>query len=76
MSYIEIALSIYKTFGRTAARRFLTPPEKVVRAVCAKTGADIAEALEERNEFVEEALEFLESLVDEDFEDPDDAEDA
>lgn len=71
MNYLQIALSIYKTFGRGAAERFLTPSESLVRKICDKTGADPEEALEERNEFVQEALEFLESVVDEDFVDPD-----
>lgn len=66
-----LALSVYRAFGKDAAKRFLTPPRKQVEAICAKTGADVAKALEERDEFVAEALEFLESLVDADFEDPD-----
>ena len=71
MNSWQLALSVYKTFGRDAAKRFLTPPKSFVEKTCAKTGADPAAAMEERNEAVEEALEFLESLVDADFEDPD-----
>lgn len=63
-------LAIYKMFGRDAAKRMLTPPRKFVEAACTKTGADVEKALNERAEMVEEALEFLESLTDTDFEDP------
>jgi hypothetical protein len=68
---IEIALGIYKTFGREAAKRALTPPKAWVESACKKTGADINEALEERNEAVEELLEFIESIADKNFVDPD-----
>jgi hypothetical protein len=68
---VEIALGIYKTFGRSAAKRALTPPRAWVEKACAGTGANVAEALEERDEWVEELLEFLESIVDSDFVDPD-----
>ena len=64
-------LMVYKLAGREAAKRMLTPPRKFVEAACAKTGADFTKALEERNEAVEETLEFLESMADSDFDDPD-----
>ena len=66
-----ILLFLYKTAGKDTVVRFLTPPESMVKAITASTGADLAEAIEERNEAVEEMVEFLESLVDKDFEDPD-----
>ena len=62
-----------KVFGVEAARRAMTPPEKWVREVCAKTGADPEAAIQERNEAVEESVEFLESLLEHDFTDPDPA---
>lgn len=60
-----------KVFGMDAAKRAFTPPEKWVKAVTDKTGADFASAMEERNEMAEEAVEFLESLIEHDFTDPD-----
>lgn len=68
----DIVLSVYKSEGREAAKRMLTPPEKFIRAACKKTGADPVVALKERDEMVHEQLEFLESLVDKNFEDDDD----
>lgn len=70
----ELLLWIYREKGEDAVRRFLTPPEAWVRKVCKQTGADPDAALRERNEAVEETIEFLRSLVDKDFEDPDPAE--
>jgi hypothetical protein len=66
----QVALFVYKTQGADAAKRMITPPESFVKAVTNSTGADFAKALKERDEAVEENLEFLESLVDKDFEDP------
>ncbi len=66
-----VALMIYRAAGKDAARRFLTPPRSFVKSVCDKTGADFDQAIQERDESVEENLEFLESLVDANFEDPD-----
>jgi len=68
---LEIALMIYKLAGRDAAKRALTPPKGWVESACKKTGADLNEALEERNEAVEELLEFIESVADKNFQDPD-----
>lgn len=67
----QTALMLYKLMGREAARRFLTPPRKFVEAACAKTGADVAKAIEERDEAVNETLEFLESIADAGFVDED-----
>lgn len=64
-------LAVYKTFGRDAAKRMLTPPRKFVEQACTKSGADIETAIIQRGQMVDEALEFLESLVDADFEDLD-----
>lgn len=71
MNLWEVALLAYKSEGREAAKRILTPPEKFVRQMCEKSGADPEKALEERDEAVEENLEFLESIIDHNFEDPD-----
>lgn len=67
----SLALGLYKTFGRDACKRFLTPPRSAVEHVCAKTGADVDQAIQERNEAVEQMLQFIESCVDKDFVDPD-----
>lgn len=70
----SILLFLYKTAGRDAVVRFLTPPASMVKAITDATGANFDEAIAERGEAVEESIEFLESLVDKDFEDPDTAE--
>lgn len=67
----SILLFLYKTAGKDVVVRFLTPPASMVKAITASTGADYDEAIAERGEAVEEMVEFLESLVDKDFEDPD-----
>ena len=74
MNAYELAWAIYRTFGKEAARRFLTPPRSSVERLCKRTGADVTKALEERDEAVTETLEFLESMIDKDFEDPDEEE--
>lgn len=61
------ALALYKVFGREAAKRLLTPPKSMVEAACRKTGANLQEALRQRDQAVEETLEFLESVADSDF---------
>lgn len=68
---IEQALALYKVFGREYVKRWLTPPRRVVEQACKKSGANLEKALEERNEYAEELLEFLESMVDVNFQDPD-----
>lgn len=67
----DTILTLYKLGGASAVRRALTPPKSFVERVCARTGADVAKAIEERNEAVDEQIEFLDSLLDKDFEDPD-----
>ena len=69
----DTILVLYKFGGSNAVRRALTPPKSFVEKVCKRTGADVAKAMEERNEALDEILEFLDSLVDADFEDPDPA---
>lgn len=61
--------AVYKMFGASAVRRMLTPPEKWVRKTAVANGADPDEAVRQRNQAVEETVEFLESMVDPDFED-------
>lgn len=68
----DTLLQLYKLGGSVAVRRALTPPRSWVEKVCKRTGANVDEALEERNEAINEVVEFFESLVDKDFEDPDD----
>lgn len=62
--------AVYKVFGRNALKGALTPSRALVERVCKRTGADVAKAMEERNEAVEEMLEFFEACTDKDFEDP------
>jgi len=71
MNLFAAALAMYKMFGREACKRALTPQRQFVEAACKKSGASFEEAMEERNEAVEELLEFIEAMVDADFEDPD-----
>lgn len=68
----QILLGLAKTFGPEFAKRAMTPPESWVRKVCDQTGADFETAMQERNESAEEAVEFLQALLDKDFTDPDD----
>jgi hypothetical protein len=70
MNMWPLLLSIYRAYGADAAKRMLTPPRKWVESVCAKTGADVEIAIQERDEAVQETLEFLESLVDTPIDDP------
>lgn len=69
-SIYALAFAAYQTYGRETAKRMLTPPRAFIEKACAKTGADVAKAIEERDEAVEETLELLESMVDKDFVDP------
>lgn len=70
----SILLFLYKTAGKDAVVRFLTPPASMVKSLTTSTGADFDTAMEERDEAVQETVEFLESLVDKEFEDPDESE--
>jgi hypothetical protein len=67
----SILLFVYKSAGKESVVRFLTPPTSMVKSITTSTGANFEQAVEERGEAVEEMLEFLEALVDKDFEDPD-----
>lgn len=67
----EALIMAYKFGGENAVRRMLTVPRKTVERVCAKTGANVAQAINERNEAVEEMVEFIASMIEVDFEDPD-----
>jgi len=63
----DLLLGIYREKGRDGVKRFLTPPENYVRHICKKTGADFDEAIVQRDQAVEETLQFVESLVDNNF---------
>lgn len=71
INLISIGLTVYRVFGRSTAKRMLTVPRSTVAAICAKTGADIQEVLAARDAAVDDTLDFIESLVDSDFVDPD-----
>ncbi len=71
MNLFALALATYKMFGREACKRALTPQKQFVEAACKKSGASFEKAMEERNEAVEETLEFIESMLDAEFDDPD-----
>lgn len=66
----EQLFAYYRTFGRVATRRMLTPPRSVIEKVCKRTGADVKEAINEREEMVEELMEFIDACTDKDFVDP------
>lgn len=70
-SLIEMGVLIYRAFGRSVLERALTVPRSAVQAICAKTGADIQEVLAARATATQELVEFIESLADRNFEDPD-----
>lgn len=63
----NMLLTLYRTAGREAALRALTPPRRAVEAVCRQTGADVDKALRQRDQAAEETLEFLESMADSDY---------
>jgi hypothetical protein len=67
----ETFIYLLKIGGEPALRRALTMPRSKVAAVCAKTGANLDQAIEERDEAVEQTVQFVLSMVDHDFEDPD-----
>ena len=71
LSLLQLAVWLYQAFGRGFAVRALTPPASVVNAICAKTGADPAEAIAARNRAAAEMVDFIESLVDPHFIDTD-----
>ncbi len=67
----DTLIQLYRFGGREAVKRAVTPPKRWVERACAKTGADVQKSLEERDEAVQQLVEFVESLSDPDFEDPD-----
>lgn len=69
-SLIELGVLVYRAFGRDALQRALTVPRSAVKAICDKTGADFQEVLAAREAATEELVEFVESLADRNFEDP------
>jgi len=76
MNFWSILLAFRRTLGDDAFKRFVTPPESFVRATCKASGADFGQALEERFEVVNEMIEFIDSMIDPNFVDPDDLTDA
>ena len=68
---IQIAVVVYQAFGKKTLQRMLTVPQGVVEQVCKKSGADVQEVLAARNAATEELVEFVESLVQQGFTDPD-----
>ena len=66
-----ILLLIYKTSGRDGVKRAMTPRREWVEASCKAFGTDLEQALAERDEAIEQDLQFLEAIVDSDFIDPD-----
>lgn len=65
---------LYKSGGKTAVERFLTIPEKALASMpTANIPGRVAALVEERDEFVDEALDFLEAAVDADWTDTDPA---
>ena len=67
----DFAVLLYRTFGKAFVTRALTVPFDTVKAVCAKTGADPIKTRNAAEKWTEEFVEFIESLLDDDFVDPD-----
>jgi hypothetical protein len=61
--FITFLLSVYQTYGRDALLRMLTVPEREVRRVCRRTGADPEEAIAARNRWAEDTVVFIEELA-------------
>jgi hypothetical protein len=59
----SVLVSLYKAGGRPAVVRALTVPKSQVKAVCDKTGTDLAEALAARDKFAKAGAEFAEQMV-------------
>jgi hypothetical protein len=68
---ISLAVTLYRAFGRGVVQRMLTVPQSAVVAIAGKTGADIQEVIAARNAATDDLLDFIESLVDKHFVDPD-----
>ena len=64
----ELLINLFKLGGREAVKRALTMPRKSVEGVCKKTGADLTEALRQRDQAVEQMVQFIEAMVEHDFE--------
>ena len=80
INIVSILMLIYQVKGRSGLQRALTVPESAVRKLASRThdkNSDvtleehIAKAIEERNEWAEEGVEFFDALLDADFEDLD-----
>lgn len=68
---IGFAVTIYKVFGKSVVQRMLTVPQSVIKQICKQSGADFEEVKAARDAATEELVEFIESLVDRHFVDPD-----
>ena len=66
-----MAVMLLRTFGKSFVTRAFTIPQDTVRAICAKTGADPEEIINLSRRWTEEFVEFIDSLTDDDFVDPD-----
>lgn len=66
-----IAVMLLRTFGKSFVTRAFTIPLDTVRAICAKTGADPEEINFLSRRWTEEFVEFIDSMTDDDFVDPD-----
>lgn len=67
---VPILVAYLRVYGRDAVKRMLTLPAKDVARLKVK-GVDIKVPLGEQSEAVEQYVQFLESLVDVNFVDPD-----
>lgn len=70
LNLYEVLIMIYKYGGKEAVKRFITPPEEFLARVKNKK-VPLAVVLEERDEAIEETMELFESIIDENFVDPD-----
>ncbi len=64
-------LMILQLAGRETLLRALTIPEKQVRQWCQKTGADPVKAIAQRDQFAEQAVQFVEAIAEKGWVDPD-----
>lgn len=68
----SLLMLLYRVGGKDALKRFLTIPESALAKLPLSTKPErLAMMIEERDEMVEETMEFLESCTDADFIDPD-----
>jgi hypothetical protein len=68
LNVMDLAVMLYRAFGRGFLVRALTVPRNVLEKIVQKTGADILEVIEARDMAAQALVEFIESLVDKDFE--------